>query len=193
MPAIRHISDRLERAAVASEVAEYLGIDRSLVLNEFRRAPVVRDEKRPSTPRSDVLPMTERVVLRSVMTDPEIRGILLPYLQGSPAARKYAVWPILEVLFNLSENNDWSFTTIESRLPDTAKGLLSAAFFADTNGEIFTREQAVAYVGVLESEDRRFQIDGLRKRLKEAERNGDRAEAFRLIEELNCLQRPRKR
>ena len=36
LPSIRRISDRLERAAVATEVAEYLGVDRSLVLKEFR-------------------------------------------------------------------------------------------------------------------------------------------------------------
>src|SRR5436190_1242884 len=34
LPSIRKISDRLERATVAGEVAEYLGVDRSIVLKE---------------------------------------------------------------------------------------------------------------------------------------------------------------
>jgi DNA primase len=192
MPAIRRISDRLERAAVATEVADYLNIDRNVVLGEFRRAPAVR-EPAVAPGRTEQVPKTERIVLRSVISDPEVRQILLSAIQVSTSARRFVVWPILEVLLKMNEaGEEFSFTSIESRLTDSMQGLLSLVLFADSSEEIFSLEQAMAYVRLLEGGDRKLQIEFLRARLKEAERNGNTSEAFRLIEELNGLQRPRK-
>jgi len=92
----------------------------------------------------------------------------------------------------LHENGeDFSFPNLEVRLTEHMQKLLSAIFFADSNGEVFSREQAAAYVRVLDSEDRKLQAESLRARLKQAERSGDIPEAFRLEEELSRLQRSR--
>jgi DNA primase len=192
LPAIRRISDRLERATVATEVADYLSIDRNVVLSEFRRAPAIR-ERTAAAPKTENIPNIERILLRSLITDAGVRGQLLPFLQASAAARRFAIWPILEVLIALNElGEDCSFTTIESRLSEAMQGLLSAAFFADSSGEIFSLEQATSYTRVLEAEDRKLEIEALRSRLKEAERSGNTTEAFRLIDELNSLKRCQK-
>jgi hypothetical protein len=190
MPSIRRLSDRLERAAVATEVADYLGIDRNLVLNEFRRNPAPRSEPVVRA-KAEHLPNAERILLRSLIGDAEVRQTLLPAIEASAAARRLVVWPILEVLSVLKENGEeFSFTTIELRLASPLKELLSAVLFADTNGEVFSLEQAVAYLRVLDAGDRKLEIESIRARLKEAESKGDTAEAFRLVEELNRLQRP---
>jgi len=46
MPAVERISDRLERMAIANAVAEYIGVDRGMVLDSFRKAVVDRKEIR---------------------------------------------------------------------------------------------------------------------------------------------------
>ena len=45
LPAVQRIPDKLERAAVASDIAGYLGVEPGLVLDEFKRASL---ERRPS-------------------------------------------------------------------------------------------------------------------------------------------------
>ena len=192
LPAIRRISDRLERAAVATEVADYLSIDRNVVLSEFRRAPVVR-EQTTAPVKTDQVPKTERILLRSLIYDAEVRQTLMPAIQVSNAARRFVIWPILEALIEMNEiGQEISVATIELRLSEPMQALLSLVLFADTNEEIFSLEQAVPYVRLLESGDRKLQVEFLRARLKEAEHNGDTSEAFRLIEELNGLQKLRK-
>jgi hypothetical protein len=117
----------------------------------------------------------------------------MPAVRASAAARRFAIWPILEVISELTENGgDCTFTTIESRVSESMQGLLSGALFADSSEEIFSLEQAASYVRVLNLEDQKLQVESLRARLKEAERNGNTSEAFRLIEDLNRLQRSRK-
>ena len=50
MPAVQRISDRMERMVVAGDVAGYLGIDRSMVLDEFKKA--VSERSREGVPAS---------------------------------------------------------------------------------------------------------------------------------------------
>ena len=42
LPAVQRIPDKLERAAVASDIAGYLGVDPGLVLDEFKKAAIER-------------------------------------------------------------------------------------------------------------------------------------------------------
>ena len=80
------------------------------------------------------------------------------------------------------------------RLADeTHRTLLSRAVFADSSEEVFSRDQARLYLGVLDSEDAKLRAEGLRARLKQAERSGDMDEALRLNAELTALQRTQSR
>jgi len=188
LPAIRKISDRLERAAIAGEVAEYLGVDRSLVLKEFRAAPAARrqQETAPKLPGSS---MTERVLIRSLLTDAEVRTMLLPAISQAQVARRFAGWPVLEAILQLSESGEpVTFEAVEHRVTDEMKTLLSNAIFADTSEEVFSLHQAELYLSVLESEDARMRMEDLRTRLRNAERSGHMEEALRLTAELTALQ-----
>jgi DNA primase len=143
LPAIRRISDRIERAAVAGEVAEYLGVDRALVLKEFRGTPIPGRDNGSKSPAVNPSRMTERVLLRSLLVSADAREVLLPVLPGSEAVRRFSVWPILETIFALNDAGEVvSFEAVDARLSDPAqKALLSGAVFADTSEEIFTRSR----------------------------------------------------
>lgn len=182
LPAIRRVSDRLERAAVATEVADYLGLDRGIVLGEFRKMPGEKNERR--LPSGDGAPVQERILLRSIVVNREVRDILLPRLQASPAARRYKVWPLLDLIFALNEEDpDFTFETLHARLGEEHHSL-SAALILDSSDEVFTAEQAAAFAGVLEGDDAEIQIAALKKKIQAAEKAGDMAEALRLMAEL---------
>jgi DNA primase len=197
LPSIRRISDRLERAAVATEVAEYLGVDRSLVLKEFRATPSSSRARGPAAPsKTNGASMSERVLLRSLLTDPEVRETLIVPLGASEVARTWPAWPVIRAVIELADAGDAvTYPAVEARLADEAqKNLLSGAIFADnTSGEVFSRDQARLYVGVLESEDAKLRAEGLRTRLKQAERSGNMDEALRLNAEHTALQRTQAR
>jgi DnaB-helicase binding domain of primase. len=187
-PAIAHISDRLERASVANEVAEYLGVERGLILDEFRKS----SRREPAAPaqRPHGIPKPERILLRSLVSSPEVRESLSETLSRSKVARGFATWPMLEVILELQrENPSWRFSDLEARLGEQDRNLLNSAILADNSEETFTLGQAEAYAGVLAAEEVQARIAELRNRLKDAERSGDMQEAFRLMEEMNGLQR----
>ena len=46
LPAIQRLPDKIERVAVANDVAGYLGVDAGLVLENFRKAAMDRREKK---------------------------------------------------------------------------------------------------------------------------------------------------
>jgi DNA primase len=196
LPSIRRISDRLERAAVATEVAEYLGVDRSLVLKEFRSTPgASRAKEAPGSPKMNGASMSERVLLRSLLTDPEVRETLLVPLGSSEVVRTWPAWPVIRAVIELTDAGEpVTYPAVEARLVDeTHRTLLSRAVFADSSEEVFSRDQARLYLGVLESEDSKLRAEGLRTRLKQAERSGDMNEALRLNAELTALQRTQLR
>jgi len=189
LPAIRRISDRLERATVASEVASYLGIDRSLVLTEFRKAQSPKSAQAARPPHESI-PLTERILIRSMMLDAEVRAMLLPRLQSSSAARRYTVWPLLNSFSKAAETGgDFSFEAIEAGLEEIHRPLLSGALFADSSEEVLSPDQVAAFVRMLEINETKLAEEALRFRLKEAERAGNAAHAFSIMEELNRLQK----
>ena len=90
LPVIRRISDRLERTTIASEVADYLGLGRGMVLAEFRKMPGDRNRAAaPAQPQRDAVPVRERVLLRSLVENPEAREALLPGLPRFAVVRAF--------------------------------------------------------------------------------------------------------
>src|SRR5712692_757527 len=62
LPAVQKISDKLERAAIASDLAGYLGVEPGLVLDQFKRAAA--DRRAPAIlpqPRANI-PALERIL-----------------------------------------------------------------------------------------------------------------------------------
>src|SRR5215467_7389102 len=70
MPAIDRISDRMERVVVAGDVAGYLGIDRGMVLDSFKKAVADRQEKQFAAP-AVTLRHDERILINAMLTQPD--------------------------------------------------------------------------------------------------------------------------
>ncbi|MCP5115168.1 MAG: DNA primase [bacterium] len=190
MPAIQRISDKLERAAVANDVAAYLGVDAGIVLEQFRRS-VTQRGKASQKPLADSIPPVEQMLLTAVLKSPEARATVLPQLRELVALERFRTQGIFQMIFQLDETApDWGYSDLEARLGDSDKTLLAASIFADQLGEQeITLEQALDCVSSLQAEQHKTKLAQLRAKVKAAERAGDMEEAFRLVEEMNRAER----
>lgn len=185
MPAIQRVSDRLERATIAEEVAGYLGIDRGIVLDQFRRAAAHRGEKTPQQAGVDV-PAVEKLLLNALLSSAAAREQVLPRVMELDVAEQFVTRPILNAL--LSVGSPFRFADLEGRLADGDRELLTKLVFADELGEeAGAFEQAMQCLRSFEGRNRQMRQATLRDRIRAAERKGDLAEALRLNKELNDL------
>ncbi|MBC8167278.1 MAG: DNA primase, partial [Bryobacteraceae bacterium] len=167
-PAIRRISDKLGRAAVAAEVADYLGLDRGLVLSEIRKMPGDRRGQPVSAPASKSdMPVRERVLLRSLLQSAEVRAVLLPRLTEFGVTRTFVIWPVLGEIQKLyAEDPEFGYEALESVVTEEAKALLSSALFADHSPDVFTVEQAQGFLSRLEGEELQLGFREVQKAIK---------------------------
>ena len=116
LPAIRRISDRLERATVATEVADYLG-SRSQSGAARSSGGCRRQRSQPAACAAEPMRLRSASAFcfgRSCSTA-KCRDLLLPRLQASRAARAYSIWPVLEPAIALYEvDPDFSYEALDS-------------------------------------------------------------------------------
>jgi len=182
-PAIQRISDRLERFAVANDVADYLGVDEKLVREHFSKG--VRDpgdvQRRPEAPP------TERLLLHSLLASESARALVIPELRDLPVVDRFVARNVFKALFAMhSDGTPFRFADLEGRLSEADRDLLSSIVFADEIlEEEKAAEQARACLRSLKSQDPRSEAAALRARIKAAEREGNLPEAMRLAQELD--------
>ena len=76
LPAIQRIPDKLERAAVANEMAEYLNVERSLVLEQFRSLPRRTFSGAEAAGEKPAVPALEQILLKALLADGAVRAAI---------------------------------------------------------------------------------------------------------------------
>jgi DNA primase len=186
-PAIQRIADRLERFAVANDVADYMGVEEKLVRDHFSKGAA---EHAPAPKRAEI-PPTERLLLISLLASETARAQVIPELTGLAAVDRFVSRNVFQALFAMhSDGGPFRFSDLEGRLSEADRDLLSATIFADeVLEEEKAAEQAVACLRSLKSQDPRLEAAALRARIKAAEREGNLPEAMRLAEAEALLRR----
>jgi DNA primase len=191
MPAVMKLNDKLERAAVASDIAGYLGVDPGLILDQFKRAAAERRAPDPKTQRPARLeiPAVERILLNALLSSDLARQAVLPRLPAA-ATGAFVTREIFESLFALNAGGQQvTFAGLDARLGEAARNLLHEVSTADEIGDDEAcLRQAEACLRRLDGDFRRRQIDDLRSGVKAAEREGRIEEALRLMAELSRLE-----
>lgn len=179
-PAIQRISDRLERFAVANDVADYLGVDEKLVRDHFSKGGA----EHPAAPRRPSIPPAERLLLNALLASEAARAETIPELSGLAAVERFVSRNVFQALFALySDGGAFRFSDLEGRLSEADRDLLSAAIFADDRIEEGTAPRIAAdCVRKLKAQDPQAEATSLRARIKAAEREGNFQEAMRLIQ-----------
>jgi DNA primase len=202
LPAVQRIPDKLERAAVANDVAGYLGVEPGLVLDQFKRASIERRE--PARPAQDhrraggesatpqrrpQVPPLERILLNALVTNDAARREILPRLTAAMTAH-FSSHEILEALRILSEGGAAvSFATLDGRLGEASRALLHEIVAADEIGDDDAcLAQAEACLRRLDEDFRRKQIAEMRDRVRSAERSGNVEEALGWLAELHKIE-----
>jgi len=190
LPSIQKISDRLERASIANDVAGYLGVETGLVLDQLKRSATERRAPVPQTPAQASISAIERILLTALLAGQDVREQILPRLSAQ-MTEAFQTREIVDVLRQMAPaDGPVPFEALEGRLSPAAQSLLHQIIAADdTSDETQRLEHAHACLRRLEADRRKGQIDGLRARVKSAEGEGRLDEALRLMAELTKLER----
>jgi DNA primase len=181
LPAIQGLPDKLERASVANDVAGYLGISQGLVLENFRKMAVERQEKQMRV--REPLPNSDRILLSLLLTNAEAREQILPQMYELPAIKTSPARRIYEALFALGVSGaPINFSQLHGRLEDEEREVLSESLFRE--GVEPTLEDGLACLESMRHTDLTAERDRLKHAIREAERKGDMQEALRLMQEL---------
>src|SRR5262249_11260925 len=125
LPAIHRITDKIERSAIAGDVAGYLGVDSGLVLENFRKAATDRREKTVA-PAPEPVRYDERILLRLLLSDEEARRKLIPELEAIRAVEQFTVRPIFEALFALHAGGGaFGLAELDARLEEADRARLA--------------------------------------------------------------------
>jgi len=186
LPQILKMPDRLDRLEVVNDLAEFLRVAPSVVLDEFRKAAT---EGRPARnlpkPASPFKP-EERLLLRALLENPEAQTELPRRLRKLGSLSGFVSARIFETILKLDEDGTpVTHFSLGGRLGGGDQELLDKALLDDDElAETPSIEQARACVDRLESDARRDEMADLRVRIKAAEQAGDLTEALRLAAEL---------
>ena len=189
LPAIQRLPDKIERVAVANDVAGYLGVDAGLVLENFRKAAQDRRDKKVASVR-EPLRADEKILLNLLISDAEARQELIPELEQLPAVEQFATRRIFKALFALHAGGTVAYEELHARLEENDRELLASAVLLDeTDSSVTSLSLGVECLRSLQRSSLKTLVAELKGRVKEAERSGNLREALRLAEELHNLEK----
>jgi DNA primase len=189
-PAIQQVHDRLERAAIASEVAEYLNIDREVIRQTFQRSAPPAETKK-TVDLSSAVPPNEKLLIASLLASAEARAAIQHFLSNSEILPLLELRSIFEAALAIaSENAPFSLDTLTGRLDTRHQRILADISFADFGiQEENAAEQALHCLRALESKWIAAKCQILKRQIRELEQQGKLEEALNLADELNKLKR----
>ncbi|MCC6364033.1 MAG: DNA primase [Bryobacterales bacterium] len=197
LPAIQRIPDKIERAGVAGDLAAYLGVDRGMILEQFKKAALDQRERKTAF-REEPVPAVEKLLLRALLLYPGLREELAPQLEREDVLLEFRLRPVFETLLALFRAQpDFEYAELDARLEDSGRSLLSRVLFADEMEETGDMDQArldaLSCLRTLEARTREGKVSSLQRMAKEAIDRGNTNEAMRLMEELDALKRQHRR
>jgi len=181
LPAINRLGNKLERVALVNDVADRLGVEPGLVLENFRRAAAERRGPGPAPVPAARLKPLEKVLLRLVLESAEARAGLLPAASSSEALAEMTsagIFRAMAALENAGERFD--VTAVEARLSEADRKLLAEVLFDE--GAPPGMEDGRKALEALETAAWQSQQKALHKQIQEAQKAGNLDEALRLLE-----------
>jgi len=212
LPAVQKISDKLERAAVASDLAGYLGVEPGLILDQFKKAATDRHApgqagarhgaSRGSSPASGPssngpprvqVPAVERILLNALLSSESTRERILPQLPAELTAG-FVGLEVISALRQMAEAGSVNFAALDARLSELGRTLLHEIVAADEISEdAECLAQAEACLQGLKTSFQRRRMEEVRTRIRTAEREGNLEQALHWMAELQRVEEEVKR
>jgi DNA primase len=188
LPAVQRISDRLERMAVANDVASYIGVPPSMVLDSFRKSAADRQEKYIELPKTAIRP-DERGLINVLLSNAEGCDRLIEDLMRVETLGRLDTRRILQAIIAVhAAGGSVTFDAVSARLEDNDRRILAEMLFAeDPAVEEFGIEWGRKCIARLLDADERQRYLQLKTRINELERAGKLDDAMLLMQELGKL------
>ena len=188
VPAVQRISDRVERMAIAENLASYIGVERGVVLESFRKTVADRQEKTIERPK-EAIRADEKGLIHVLLSNVEGRETLLAELENVEILARVTTVRIYQAIRAVyASGADVTFDTVNARLEDNDRQLLAEVLFSE---EVESHELNAEYghrcLESLRRSDAQKKRSELKAQIKQAERAGDVREALRLAQELEQL------
>ena len=188
-PVLQQVTDSVERSAMATELAEYLGMEREVIGDNLRRmsrnvhaAPKTRE-------LASAIPPNEKLLVQCLLADSEARKLITQYLQHADPFPVLELHTIFEAALSLDrEAIAFSLETMTTRLDPHMQRVLTELAFSDSGmREEDAVQQTMHCLEALETKSAGTARERLRRRIRELEHEGNLTEALRLADELNRM------
>jgi len=188
-PAIQQVNNRLERAAIATEMAEYLNVDRDVMRQMFRQnaplKPAVKAQEFASA-----VPPNEKLLIWCLLASADARAAIRNYLSNPTLLELLELRSIFEAVMNLDDGAPFTLDTLAGNLEPRLQRILSEISFSDCRiREEDAAEQALHCLRALGNKADSTKCEILRRQIRELEQAGNVHEALCLADELDSLRR----
>src|SRR6185312_145438 len=188
-PAIQQVNNRLERAAIATEMAEYLNVDRDVMRQMFRQnaplQPAVKAQEFASA-----VPPNEKLLIWCLLASADARAAIRNYLSNPTLLELLELRSIFEAVMNLDDSAPFTLDTLAGNLEPRLQRILSEISFSDCGiREEDAAEQALHCLKALGNKADSTKCEILRRQIRELEQAGNVHEALCLADELDSLRR----
>jgi DNA primase len=190
LPAVQRINDRVERMAVAENLAGYIGVDRGVVLESFRKAAADRQDAPMARPK-ETLRADEKGLIHVLLSETEGRHGLIAELENALILDRLATRRIFQAIRAVNAGGESvTFAAVNARLEDNDQSLLAEVLLSEeTNEEQMGLEYGRRCLESLLRSEEQMRRAELKALVKQAERSGNVREALRLAQELERLER----
>ena len=188
MPSIHLLPDKIQRAALTNELADHLGVDRGLVLEQLRRAAVDRRAPPPVSGPGDALE-GEKLLVRLLTESEEARQEMLASVVEIAVRGSLPTAAILEAVVAVASSGErFQYAAVEGRLGEKDQEFLSRIIFEMDSQPCSLDDGRQAYAALRKMEWER-EYRSLRRRIAQAEKSGDRRAAIELLRTKTQLER----
>ncbi len=186
LPSIKLVNDRIERATIATELAEQLGIQREMVLEQLRQKPQGNGSVATRINALSGVPPNEKLLLTCLLLDANARAAITHYLQSSAVLSLLDLRPIFEAVIRLhSEGVPFSVDAVAKQVDPRLQRILFELSFAENGtGEQDAAQQAIHCLQALEKQSSQAARNELKLKIRQLEAAGKFEEAMQAMKEL---------
>ena len=187
-PSVQLMPDKIKRAALASELADRMGVDPGLILDEFRKAAVERTRRPLQAVTQHALTPSERMLLELFLDSPEAREEMLAPTAEILRDEGLTGTAIFEALAHAHETGAFEFSAFEGRLEERDRDTVAKIVFDRDRTPPGIEEGRRAFAALQRrSWEKRYRA--VRREIAEAERAGDVSRAIELLSSKGDLER----
>lgn len=187
MPVLQLVHDRVERGAIANDLAEYMNVDRDTIRENLRQKSNEVAPKKRTLPVT--IPPNEKLLAICLLANVDARMVIKQYLSQSKMVPFLELRPLFDAFLAEPDGEAFSLERVTAALDPRMQNILSELSFSDVGiREDDAPQQAMHCLEELEAAALDQARTTIKKQIRELEQSGKFAEALQQAERLNQLE-----